>query len=192
MHNPNFASNLVSAAANVSTLTTEQLEAILAARQQPTSNPVTPAGDNSIGEDTIPATADNAPATDDQQSTNLSDVVGDEDTIPATTDNTPTVEQLRVAFNAAMLSDIYLGNPKRLERLLEALKIPMSNEKDFNQFLNHAKKNLYAKAAMLAAAERTTVVLPTDEEIAAEAKKRFALKVLKEAQKTANEAKKAK
>jgi hypothetical protein len=147
------------AAAQTLTPTPEQIAAFLA-NQQPTNNSV--------------ALDDNGAA---------------EESTPAATNTTPTVDQLRLAFDAAMASDIYRGNPKRLERLLEALKIPMSNEKDFNQFLNHAKKELMVKAAMTAANSGTTVVLPTEEEITAEAKKRFALKLQKEAEKAARKTK---
>lgn len=92
------------------------------------------------------------------------------------TTNTVTVDQLRVAFEAAMVSDIYLGNPKRLERLLESLKIPMANEKDLNQFLNHAKKELYVAAVELAVKNGAVPALPTPEEIMVLAQTKMAAK----------------
>lgn len=97
----------------------------------------------------------------------------------------PTVDQLRNAFEAAMASEVYMGKAKRLQRLLEALKVPMSNDKDYNQFLNHAKKDLYAEAAQKAAEQNQPVVLPTDDEVKAEAKKRYDAKVQKQAEKAA-------
>lgn len=97
----------------------------------------------------------------------------------------PTVDQLRNAFEAAMASEVYMGKAKRLQRLLEALKIPMSNDKDYNQFLNHAKKDLYAEAAQKAAEQNQPVVLPTEDEVRAEAKKRYDAKVQKQAEKAA-------
>ncbi len=87
-----------------------------------------------------------------------------------------TVESLRSMFEAAVRSPFYMSNPKRVAALESALAIPVSDDKSFQQFYNHAEKDLLADAYRNALKSGGTPVEVTNIQIMAEAQTRYVAK----------------
>lgn len=126
----------------------------------------------------------------DQSATSLIDrtTVLDENE-PATTVQSlipaELVEDLTTIFIASMANPDFFRNPKRAERLKEALVVPMFDDRSMQQFAISAREELTRLAMNTAIKQQIVPVMPTDEEIAVLAKKKFDDKQAKDSAKAA-------
>ena len=112
---------------------------------------------------------------------------------PDNTDNvssrTPDVQQQEPAaispavvacllelLSKATKSAYYMSNPKRITTLEEALNIPVSDDKSFQQFFTHSEKDLLADSYRNARKNSVIPVEVTNAQIMAEAQDRYVKK----------------
>lgn len=96
---------------------------------------------------------------------------------PATNSINPeVVAKLQRMLTKATNSAFFMSNPKRVEALEAALNIPVSDDKSFQQFFNHAEKDLVADAYKKARKDGSTPVEVTNALIVAEAQRRYMVK----------------
>ncbi len=115
------------------------------------------------------ATLPDAPA--DKQE--VTDPAGDEETSTVNTINPVVVAMLFELLGKATSSAFYMSNDKRVAALEEALNIPVSDDKSFQQFFNHSSKDLEGEAYRNARKSGGTPVEVTNLQIMAEAKARY-------------------
>lgn len=92
------------------------------------------------------------------------------------------------AFEKVIKSDVFMSFEDKVDALLDAMSIPISDDKSYNQFYIHSEKDLATKALMDAFTKKEVPVLPTVDEIHAEAKRRYDEKIAKEERKAARRA----
>ncbi|MBL0226255.1 MAG: hypothetical protein IPQ16_12035 [Geobacteraceae bacterium] len=86
------------------------------------------------------------------------------------------VTRIRELVDLAVASFFYMSNPKRIATLEAALAIPVSDDKSFQQFFNHAEKDLLAAAYRDARENKGMPAEVTNAQVMAEAKKRYEAK----------------
>lgn len=86
------------------------------------------------------------------------------------------VVALRDALEAAISNRIFWENPKRYDRALDGLRVPVSGDRAMQQYYNHAKNCLIELAFKVAIENGVVPTMPTEDEILAEAKRRQAEK----------------
>ena len=86
------------------------------------------------------------------------------------------VAALFIMLTAATSSKFYMGNPKRVKLLKEALAIPVSDDKSFTMFYSHAEKDLIATAYRDARNDGGTPADVTNVQVIAEAQARYKAK----------------
>jgi hypothetical protein len=96
------------------------------------------------------------------------------DVIPAI--DQATVTALREALEKAVASRFFMSNPKRVAALESALTIPVSDDKSFQQFYNHAEKDLEAAANKAARKNRAVPEEVTRAMVMEEAQRRYVAK----------------
>jgi hypothetical protein len=102
-------------------------------------------------------------------------------------------EKLRADFEVAIASDVIMSSTERIERMLDAFKIPVSDDQSYNRFYYNAQRDLEVEAAKIGAKNNSIPVLPKVEEIHALARKRYDDKAAKDQKKAeANAAKEEK
>lgn len=99
-------------------------------------------------------------------------------------------EKLRVDFETAIESDVIMSSQERIERMIDAFKIPISDDTSYNRFYFNAMMDLGVEAAIFGAKNNLVPVLPTVEQIHALARQRYDEKAAKDLKKA--EAKAAK
>lgn len=85
-------------------------------------------------------------------------------------------EKLEVLFAETINNPRFLAKESRYTDLIAALTIPVFDDRSLQQFYNHAKDDLTNEAAVRSAKEGLPVVLPTEEEVKAEAWERYTKK----------------
>ncbi|UFS69476.1 hypothetical protein LPW11_16440 [Geomonas sp. RF6] len=95
---------------------------------------------------------------------------------PTTTIDPAVVATLYQKLNKASSSAFYMSNPKRIEKLEEALIIPVSDDKSFQMFFTHASRELERDAYRKARESRTMPELVTERQIMEEAQRRYEAK----------------
>ena len=80
---------------------------------------------------------------------------------------------LRALFETALRSPRFCGDSTRLDRLEDALKVPVTDNRAYNCCYANAEEFLYAAAAKVSARTGSTVVTPTEVEIHADAYRRY-------------------
>lgn len=100
---------------------------------------------------------------------------------PQADDAIPAIDQtvvttLRDALERAVASRFFMSNPKRVATLSSALAIPVADDKSFQQFYNHAEKDLEAAANKAARQNRTVPEEVTRGMVMEEAQKRYVAK----------------
>lgn len=87
--------------------------------------------------------------------------------------------ELQAAFNVAINSDVFMSFEEKIKGLLDVLSIPISDDQSYNQFFIHSDKDLKVAACTDAIGKNAVPVLPTLDQIHAEAQKRYDEKVVK-------------
>lgn len=100
---------------------------------------------------------------------------------PQADDAIPAIDQtvvatLREALERAVASRFFMSNTKRVAALRSALTIPVADDKSFQQFYNHAEKDLEAAANKAARQNRTVPEEVTRGMVMEEAQKRYVAK----------------
>lgn len=90
--------------------------------------------------------------------------------------NSEVVAKLHHMLAKATSSAFYMSNTKRVEALEAALNIPVSDDKSFQQFFNHAEKDLVAESYKKARKDGGTPAEVTNAHIMAEAQRRYLAK----------------
>jgi len=109
----------------------------------------------------------------------------------ATANKSAKTAELQAAFNAAINSNVFMSFDEKIKSLLDALSIPISDDQSYNQFFIHSTKDLQAEAGIAAAKAGQVPVMPTTDQIHAEARKRYDEKVAKDKRQTERRAAKA-
>lgn len=121
-------------------------------------------------------TPQSEPTTPDHLSPNHGQLVAEEDqgdqAGQAFTPPEDKAAALRDALEVAIGNRIFWENPKRYDRALDALKVPVSDDRALQQYYNHARKGLIELACKVAIEKGVVPVMPTEDEILAEAKRR--------------------
>jgi hypothetical protein len=86
---------------------------------------------------------------------------------------------LEESFNVAINSDVFMSFEEKIKSLLDTLSIPISDDQSYNQFFIHTTKDLEGEACRDAVKKDVVPVLPTLEQIHAEAQKRYDEKAVK-------------
>lgn len=97
-------------------------------------------------------------------------------------------QELVDLFNVSINDPRFWNNDKRVDRLREALKVPVSDDRSYQQCYIHAETSLIAKAAKLSKDSHQPVVMPTEEQIHAEAQINYDKKVAAKAKKAQKKA----
>ena len=147
----------------MSTVTNDVTEA---AADQSDLNPVTT--DNSVNNIITDDTSD-------QDTNDASEQIeaGEEGATTTTTINPETVSRLFELLEKATNSPFYMSNEKRVTALLEALKIPVSDDVSFQRLFYYAEKDLFEKAYKDARGNGQTPEEVTTAMIMAEATARY-------------------
>lgn len=86
---------------------------------------------------------------------------------------------LQAAFNVAINSDVFMSFEEKINSLFDTLSIPISDDQSYNQFFIHSTKALESEAGRKSATSGTICILPTLDQIHAEAQRRYDDKVVK-------------
>ena len=97
-----------------------------------------------------------------------------ETTTPAI--NSDTVADIMALVTKATSSSFYMSNAKRVAILIDALKIPPSDDKSFQMFYTHAERDLQGESYKKARTLGTTPTEVTLTQIMAEAQARYSKK----------------
>lgn len=92
-------------------------------------------------------------------------------------------EKLETLFAETINSHRFWANPKRVERLEQALNLPMFDDRSLQQFYISASDELYKEAAKLSAKNGTAAEIPSEEKIRARAMEKHEAKMAQLAKK---------
>lgn len=99
-------------------------------------------------------------------------------------------QAIEALFSSSINNPRFWANPKRLDRLEDALKVPLFDNKSLQGFATGAREELIKKAMDTAIKNKTVPVMPTEAEIATLAEEKYQDKVKKDAEKSAKAVKK--
>lgn len=94
-------------------------------------------------------------------------------------------QKIETLFAASINDPRFWSNLKRLDRLEDALKVPLFDDRSMQQFAISAKDELKSLALDIALNNNTVPIMPTEAEITALAEAKYAAKQLKDAAKAA-------
>jgi hypothetical protein len=97
----------------------------------------------------------------------------------ALANKTAYTAELRAAFDVAINSDVFMSFEEKIDTLLDTLRIPISDDQSYNQFFIHSAKDLEGEVCRDAVKRQIIPVLPTLDQVHAEAKKRYDEKAAK-------------
>ena len=97
-------------------------------------------------------------------------------------------EALEQKFHEAINNPKFWSNPKRADRLEQALVVPVYDDKSLQQFFISAREELKSKALDYAIEKGVVPVMPTEIEIRALAEEKYDAKQKKDAEKAAKKA----
>lgn len=97
----------------------------------------------------------------------------------ATANKAARSANLQAAFNVAINSDVFMSFEEKINSLFDVLSIPISDDQSYNQFFIHSHKDLTVAACNDAVSKNLPPVLPTLDQIHAEAQKRYDEKAVK-------------
>lgn len=94
-------------------------------------------------------------------------------TVAAVKNKAAWTSEIRASVEAAINSDVFMSFDEKINSLLDALRIPISDDQSYNQFFIHSQKDLEGEAARIAVKAQAIPVLPSLDQIHAEARNRY-------------------
>ncbi|NVN90940.1 MAG: hypothetical protein HXX11_10090 [Desulfuromonadales bacterium] len=113
----------------------------------------------------------------------LEEEAADQDPTPDSVIPADVVAELTAIFNATMSNPDFFTKDNRVVVLRNALKVPVSDDRSYQQCYIHAKNTLKSEAADLSFDTGVPAVIPTEEQIHALAQKNFEKKLAQKAAK---------